>query len=293
VRLSGGSQASIGAAGLALLEPGDVALVTDPAYGSYARATEFAGADVYWLPIREESGFLPDLAQVPADVLAKTRVLWLGYPHNPTGAIAPLSFFEEVVAFAQQHDIIVIHDNAYGDITYDGYVAPSFLAVDGAKEVGIELNTLSKSHNMAGWRVGMAVGNAEIIRALNMVGANTTMGLFGPVQLAAVEALTSDQSWIAERNLVYQRRRDMVVAGLQRVGLRPYIPKATLYVWAHLPDGYDDALAFSKMVLDKTHVWMTSGNFFGAGGNQYIRVTLTMADEVLQEAMDRLLSLDL
>ena len=293
VRLSGGSQASIGAAGLALLEPGDVALVTDPAYGSYARATEFAGADVYWLPIREEAGFLPDLAQVPADVLAKTRVLWLGYPHNPTGAIAPLSFFEEVVAFAQQHDIIVIHDNAYGDITYDGYVAPSFLAVDGAKEVGIELNTLSKSHNMAGWRVGMAVGNAEIIRALNVVGANTTMGLFGPVQLAAVEALTSDQSWIAERNLVYQRRRDMVVAGLQRAGLRPYIPKATLYVWAHLPDGYDDAFAFSKMVLDKTHVWMTSGNFFGAGGNQYIRVTLTMADEVLQEAMDRLLTLNL
>lgn len=288
VRVSSGSQAGIGATGLALLEPGDIALVTNPAYGSYARATEFAGAEVYWMPISEETDYLPDLAQVPTAVLDKTRVLWLGYPHNPTGAIAPLSFFEDVVAFAKQHDIIVVHDNAYGDITYDGYIAPSFLAVEGAKEVGIELNTLSKSHNMAGWRVGMAVGNAEIIRALNIVGSNSTMGLFGPVQLAAVEALTADQSWIAERNLIYQRRRDIVVAGLRRAGLTPYVPKATLYVWARLPEGYDDSFAFSKMVLEQTDVWMTSGNFFGDGGNCYIRVTLTVPDETLQEAMDRL-----
>lgn len=288
VRLTAGSQAAIGDVGLALLEPGDIALVTDPAYGSYARATEFAGAEVYWLPISEESGYLPDLGQLPETILAKTRVLWLNYPQNPTGAVAPLSFFDEVIAFAQQHNIIVVHDNAYGDITYDGYVAPSFLAVAGAKEVGIELNTLSKSHNMAGWRVGMAVGNAEIIRALTMVGSNSTMGLFGPVQLAAVEALTSDQSWIAERNLIYQKRRDIVVAGLQQAGLSPSIPQATLYVWARLPDGYDDSFAFSKMVLEQTDVWMTSGNFFGQGGNCYIRVTLTKPEEVLQEAMDRL-----
>ena len=247
VRMFSGTQEGIGATGMALLEPGDIALITDPAYGSYSRATEFAGAEVYWLPICEESGYLPNLADVPTAVLQKTRVLWLSYPHNPTGAIAPLSFFEQVVAFAQQHDIIVVHDNAYGDITYDGYVAPSFLAVDGAKDVGIELNTLSKSHNMAGWRVGMAVGNAEIIRALNIVSANSTMGLFGPVQLAAVEALTADQSWIAERNFIYQKRRDIVVDGLRRAGLTPHNPKATLYVWARLPEGYDDSFAFSKM----------------------------------------------
>ena len=293
VRMSAGSQASIGAAGLALLDPGDIALITDPAYGSYARATGFAGAEIHWLPISEETAFLPDLSQIPESVLGRTRVLWLGYPHNPTGAVAPLSFFEEVVAFAQAHDIIVVHDNAYSCITYDGYQAPSFLAVDGAKEVGIELNTLSKSHNMAGWRVGMAVGNAEIIRALNLVGANSTMGLFGPVQLAAVEALTSDQSWLDERNLIYQKRRDIVVAGLRGAGLTPFVPKATLYVWARLPNGYDDSFAFSKMVLDQTDVWMTSGNFFGEGGNRYIRVTLTMPDEILQEAMDRLQQLTL
>ncbi len=288
VRISAGSQAGIGDLGLALLEPGSIALVTDPAYGSYARATEFAGGEVYRLPLTEETGYLPDLNKIPEAVLVKTRVLWLGYPHNPTGAVAPLSFFAEVVAFAKKHDIIVIHDNAYADITYDGYIAPSFLTVAGAKEVGVELNTLSKSHNMAGWRVGMALGNAEIIRALNMVGANNTMGLFGPVQLAAVEALTSDQSWIAERNAIYQQRRDIVVAGLQQVGLVPSNPKATLYVWAKLPNGFDDSFAFSKMVLAQTNVWLTSGNFFGDGGQRYVRVTLTVPEETLQEAMDRL-----
>ena len=293
VRTFSGSQEGIGATGMALLEPGDVALITDPAYGSYSRATEFAGAEVYWLSISEESDYLPNLAAVPTAVLQKARVLWLSYPHNPTGAIAPLSFFKAVVAFAKQHDITVVHDNAYGDITYDGYSAPSFLAVDGAKDVGIELNTLSKSHNMAGWRVGMAVGNPEIIRALNIVASNSTMGLFGPVQLAAIEALTSDQSWIAKRNLVYQKRRDIVVGGLRRAGLTPLVPKATLYVWARLPKGYDDSFAFSKMVLDQTDVWMTSGNFFGQGGNRYIRVTLTVPEATLQEAMDRLQRLTL
>ena len=293
VRMTAGSQAAIGDAGLALLEPGDIALVTDPAYGSYARATEFAGAEVHWLPIFEENGYLPDLASIPADILSKTRVLWLGYPHNPTGAIAPRSFFADVVAFAQAHEIIVIHDNAYADICYDGYQAPSFLSVDGAREVGIELNTLSKSHNMAGWRVGMAVGNAAIIQALNMVGANNTMGLFGPVQLAAVEALSGDQSWLAERNAMYQRRRDIVVDGLRRAGLTPMVPKATLYVWARLPAGYDDSFAFSKKVLQETDVWLTSGNFFGDNGDNYIRVTLTVPEERLQEAMDRLRHLQL
>ncbi len=293
VRMGGGSQSLIGDVGLALLEPGTTALITDPAYGSYARSTQFAGADIHYVPIYAESDYLPDLSAIPANVLAKTRVFWIGYPQNPTGAIAPLSFFEELVAFAKQHDIIIVHDNAYGDICYDGYEAPSFLAVDGAKEVGVELNTLSKSHNMAGWRVGMAVGNAEIIRALNIVGANSTMGLFGPVQLAAVEALTADQSWIAERNAMYQRRRDVVVAGLKQVGLRPFTPKATLYVWAELPNGYDDSFAFSKMVLEQTDVWMTSGNFFGSQGERYVRVTLTIPDETLQEAINRLQTLKL
>jgi LL-diaminopimelate aminotransferase len=164
-----GSQEGISDIGLALLEPGDIGLVTDPAYGSHARATEFAGAAVFSLPLSAKNGFLPDLESIPATILEKARVLWIGYPHNPTGAIAPLSFFEKAVAFARAHDLIVVHDNAYAEICYDGYVAPSFLAIEGAKAVGIELNTLSKSHNMAGWRFGMAVGNQETLNLYQFV----------------------------------------------------------------------------------------------------------------------------
>ena len=288
VRMTPGSQAAIGDAGLAFIEPGVFSLVTDPAYGSYARATYFAGGDVHYMPLSEENAFLPDLEAIPADVLSLARVLWLGYPHNPTGAVAPVSFFEKVVDFAKKHELMVIHDNAYADITFDGYVAPSFLSVPGAKEVGIELNTLSKSHNMAGWRVGMAVGNAEMITALNMVGANNSMGLFGPIQLAAVEALGASQEWIKARNAVYQRRRDIVVAGLRAAGLQPMVPKATLYVWARLPHGYDDSFEFSKKLLDEAGVWITSGSFFGEHGKHYLRATLTVDDDQLTEAMRRL-----
>ncbi len=288
-----GSLEGIGNLGLAVMEPGAVALVPNPAFGSYARASEFAGGRVHRLPLREEKGYLPDLSAIPADVLAQTRLLWLNYPHNPTGAIAPLSFFAEVVAFARQHQILVCHDNAYSDVTYDGYVAPSFLAVEGAKEVGIELNTLSKAFNMAGWRVGMAVGNAEALVALAQVSFNTSMGLFGPLQLAAIEALTGDQSWLAERNQVYQERRDIVVAGLRAIGMEAASPKATLYVWVKLPPGYTDSLEFSKWLLDETGVWITSGVFFGQGGEGYLRVTLTESTETLREAMARLQTLKL
>jgi len=288
-----GSQAGIGDLGMAVMEPGAVALVTDPAYGSYARATEFAGGQVYRLPLREEGGYLPDLSAIPAEVLARARLLWLNYPHNPTGAVASLSFFKEVVAFAREHQILVCHDSAYADVTYDGYVAPSFLAVEGAKDVAIELNTLSKAFNMAGWRVGMAVGNAEAVAALSQVDFNTSMGLFGPAQVAAIEALRGDQSWMAERNKIYQERRDILVEGLRAIGLTAPYPKATLYVWARLPPGYSDSLAFSRMVLEQTGVWLTSGAFFGQAGEGYVRATVTVPTDTLREAMARLQHLQL
>jgi LL-diaminopimelate aminotransferase len=288
-----GSQEGISDIGLALLEPGDIGLVTDPAYGSYALATEFAGAAVFSLPLTAENRFLPDLDRIPADILEKARVLWIGYPHNPTGAVAPLAFFEKTVAFAREYDIIVVHDNAYAEICYDGYVAPSFLALEGAKAVGIELNTLSKSHNMAGWRVGMAVGNQSIIQALRLVGINHSMGLFGPVQLAAIKAMISDQSWLSERNATYQRRRDIIVEGLCAAGLTVAVPKATLYVWAKIPDRFaGDGFDFSKLVLEQTAVWIDSGPFYGEGGKRYIRCTVTVDDEVLKAAMERLQGLD-
>jgi LL-diaminopimelate aminotransferase len=283
-----GSQQGIGNLGLAVMEPGAVALAPDPAYGSYARATHFAGGQVHYLPLREENGYLPDLSAVPPEVLAQTRLLWLNYPNNPTGAVAPLSFFQEVIDFARRHQILVCHDNAYSEVSYDGYVAPSFLALEGAKEVGIELNTLSKAFNMAGWRMGMAVGNAEVLRALAQVDLNTSMGLFGPSQIAAVEALTGDHSWTDERNRIYQERRDIVVHGLRAIGLETTCPTATLYVWAKLPTGYSDSLAFSKKVLDQTGVWLTSGIFFGHGGEGHVRASLTVPTDELHEAMERL-----
>jgi len=293
VRHLAGSQEGIGNLGLTVMDPGTIALVPAPAYDSYARATRFAGGEVYLLPLREEKDYLPDLTAIPDEVLDRARLLWLNYPNNPTGAVAPLAFFEEVVTFARRNNIWVCHDNAYSDVSFDGYIAPSFLAVDGAKEVGIELNTLSKAFNMAGWRLGMAVGNAEILNALACVSFNTSMGLFGPSQVAAVEALTGDQSWMLERNEIYRKRRDIVVDGLRAIGLELQCPKATLYIWAKLPAEYSDSLEFSKWVLDETGVWITSGIFFGPAGEGYVRASITLPTEDLSEAMERLQMLKL
>jgi LL-diaminopimelate aminotransferase len=293
VRPLAGSQEGIGNLTLTVMEPGAVALIPAPAYDSYARITRFTGGEVFPLPLKAENDFLPDLKAIPSDVLDRTRLLWLNYPNNPTGAIAPLSFFEEVVEFAHRNKIWVCHDNAYSDVCFDGYIAPSFLAVDGAKAVGIELNTLSKAFNMAGWRLAMAVGNPELLSALAFVSFNTSMGLFGPSQVAAVEALAADKSWIQERNELYRQRRDIVVKGLRAIGLELQRPKATLYIWAKLPAAYNDSLEFSKWVLDQTGVWITSGIFFGPAGEGYVRASITLPTDDLIEAMERLQTLKL
>jgi LL-diaminopimelate aminotransferase len=287
-----GSLEGIGNLGMTVMEPGAIALVPDPAFGSYARASRFAGGEVHHLPLRTENGHLADLSAVPADVLRQTRLLWLNYPNNPTGAVATPSYFAEVIAFAREHDLLVCHDNAYSDIVYDDYVAPSLLAIEGAKDVAIELNSMSKAFNMAGWRVGMAVGNAEVISKLAQVGWNTGMGLFGPVQLAAIEALTGDQDWMVERNEVYRQRRDIVVDGLRAIGLEAPSPRATPYVWAKLPEGYGDSLEFSTQVLNQVGVWISSGVFFGEEGEGHVRASLTVPTEELSAAMDRLWALN-
>jgi len=293
VRPIAGSQEGIGNLAMAVMEPGTIALIPAPAYDSYARITRFAGGDVYPLPLNAANGFLPDLKAIPADVLVRARLLWLNYPNNPTGAIAPLPFFDEVVDFARRNDIWVCHDNAYSDVCFDGYQAPSFLAADGAKEVGIELNTLSKAFNMAGWRLGMAVGNPDLLSAIAFVSFNTSMGLFGPSQLAAVEALSADKGWLQERNEIYRRRRDIVVDGLRAIGLTLQRPRATLYIWAKLPPAFSDSLEFSKWVLDQTGVWITSGIFFGPAGEGYVRASITLPSADLSEAMERLQTLKL
>jgi LL-diaminopimelate aminotransferase len=286
-----GSLEGIGNLGMAVMEPGAVALVPDPAFGSYARATRFAGGEVHCLPLREENGHLADLSAVPADVLRRVRLLWLNYPNNPTGAVAPPSYFAEVIAFAREHDLLVCHDNAYSDSVYDDYVAPSLLAIEGAKDVAIELNSMSKAFNMAGWRVGMAVGNAEVISKLAQVGWNTGMGLFGSVQMAAIQALTSNQDWMVGRNEIYRQRRDIVVDGLRAIGLETPSPRATPYVWAKLPEGYGDSLEFSTQVLNQVGVWISSGIFFGEEGEGHVRASLTVPAEELSAAMDRLRAL--
>lgn len=286
-----GSKEGIAHLALALVGPGDVALVPDPGYPTYHMGSVLADAESYPMPLLADNGFLPDLEAIPAGVLKRARVMWLNYPNNPTGAVAPMSFFEEVVDFARRHHLVVAHDNPYSDVTFDGYQAPSLLQVPGAKDVAVELNSLSKTYNMAGWRVGMAVGNAEVIAGLIRVKSNVDTGIFNPIQIAAAAALTGDQGWIAGRNAVYQRRRDILLDCLARVGLRAYKPKAALYVWAHVPEGWksDD---FSMHVLDRAGVWITPGTAYGEAGEGYMRLSLCVPEEQLQEAMGRLQIID-
>jgi len=287
-----GSKEGIAHAALTLIDPGDVALVPDPGYPTYSKGTLLANGEVYYMPLLAENGFLPDLDAIPEDVRRRARCIWVNYPNNPTGAIAPLSFFEKLIAFAKENDIAVMADNPYSDVTYDGYVAPSFLQVEGAREVGVEFHSLSKTYNMAGWRVGMVVGNETIIEALTRVKSNVDTGIFRPVQIGAIAALQGDQSWLTERNATYQERRDVVLAGLEAVGINVIPPKATLYVWPETPVGYTSK-EFSLKVLNEAGVWITPGNAFGPSGEGYLRISLCTTVDRLREAMERIKELEL
>jgi len=271
---------------VAWLDAGDLALVPDPGYPVYQMAAFIAGGDVYPMPLRAENGFLPDLDAIPAETAQRARLLWLNYPNNPTGATADLAFFEKAVAFARRYEILLCHDAPYCDVTFDGYRAPSLLSVPGAREVAVEFNSLSKSHNMAGWRVGMAVGNPTAIKALTLIKSNADSGIFTAIQEAAIAALTGDQSWLQARNAIYQARRDLVLAGLAAAGIQAEAPKAGLYVWAHVPSGFT-AADFAALLLEKTGVSLTPGSAFGAHGEGFVRVSLGMDTERIREAMGR------
>lgn len=284
-----GSKEGIAHVALCLVDPGDVALVPDPAYPVYAVGTMFAGGEVYPLPLREEHGFLPDLDAVPADVARRARVLWINYPNNPTAACATLEFFERVVHFARRYDIAVCHDLAYADVAYDGYTPPSFLEVPGARDVGIEFNSLSKAYNMTGWRVGMAVGNAVLVDALTRVKSNLDSGIPQAIQHMAIAAMEGPQDVIAQHNAVYQRRRDRMVEVLRAIGLKVEPPKASLYVWAKLPDG-ERSIDFATRLLEDTGVVVTPGIGYGTHGEGYIRLSLTTPDDRIDEGLRRLAS---
>ena len=284
-----GAKDGIGHIALCFIDPGDIALVPDPGYPVYSIGTMFAGGSSYYMPLIEDNDFLPDLDSIPADIAQKAKVLWINYPNNPTAAVAELEYFERVVAFANKYDIAVCHDGPYTEVAFDGYRPLSFLEVAGAKDIGVEIHSLSKSYNMTGWRVGMAVGNAGIIDALRRVKSNLDSGIPQAIQYAAMEALTGSQDCVKEHNEIYQRRRDRLLQILNQIGLKAKPPRASLYIWARVPDGYN-SIEFATTLLDEAGVVVTPGVSYGKHGEGYIRLSLTIPDERLEEAMVRLMA---
>ena len=282
-----GSKEGIGHIALCFIDPGDVALVPDPGYPVYSIGTMFAGGSCHFLPLREENDFLPDFAAVPPDVADRAKVLWLNYPNNPTGAVAGPDFFAEAVSFAKAHDIAVCHDGPYSEVAFDGYRPVSFLQAKGARDVGIEFHSFSKTYNMTGWRIGMAVGNARMIDALRRVKSNLDSGIPQAIQKMAIAALEGSQESIGEHNAVYQRRRDRLVAALQSLGLRVRLPRASLYVWARVPAGFTSA-SFAERLLDDLSIVVTPGSGYGDHGEGYVRLSQTLPDDRLEEGLRRL-----
>jgi len=282
-----GSKEGVAHIAWCFIDPGDIALVPDPAYPVYSVGTMLAGGTPYYMPLVAENDFLPNLDTIPAHVLEKAKLLWINYPNNPTGAVADIDFFNRVVKFAQQHDLAVCHDGPYSEVAFDGYQPVSFMEAEGAKEVGVEFHSLSKSYNMTGWRIGMAVGNAEMIDALRRVKSNLDSGIPQAIQYAAIEALTGPQDCIQKHNAIYQRRRDLVVDMLNSIGLEAKPPKASLYVWAKVPQGYT-SVEFTNELLEKVGVVVTPGTGYGKNGEGYIRVSLTTPDAGLVKGLSRL-----
>ncbi len=282
-----GSKEGIGHISFCFIDPGDTALMTDPAYPVYSISTMLAGGRPYYLPLKEENDFLPILDNIRSDVLQKTKLLWINYPNNPTGAVAGIDFFNRVVEFARQNDIAVCHDGPYSEVAFDGYRPTSFLQADGAREVGVEFHSLSKSYNMTGWRIGMVVGNATMIDALRRLKSNLDSGIPQAIQYAAIEALTGPQGCIAEHNAIYQRRRDLVIEVLTKIGLAVRVPKASLYVWAKVPEGYN-SVDLTADLLDQVGVAVTPGVGYGQSGEGYVRLSLTIPDASLVKGLSRL-----
>ncbi len=286
-----GSKEGIAHMPLSFINPGDVSLVPTPAYPVYNTATIFAGGESFFMPLTAGNHFLPDLEVIPEDIAQKAKLLFINYPNNPTAAVADIKFFEKVVSFARQNKILVCHDAAYSEVAYDGYQPPSFLQAEGAKEVGVEFHSLSKTYNMTGWRVGFVVGNREAIDGLGAIKSNVDSGVFQAIQKAAIKALRQDQSCVKEIVEIYARRRDLMVEGLKEAGFALETPKASFYLWVRVPHGYTSAQLATRL-LEKGVV-VTPGNGFGEPGEGYFRIALTQKRDRLAEALDRIRSVQL
>ncbi|MBD2345038.1 pyridoxal phosphate-dependent aminotransferase [Anabaena subtropica] len=282
-----GSKEAIHNTFLAFVEAGDYTLIPDPGYPVYRTSTIFAGGEPFTMPLKTENKFLPDLSIIPEEVARKAKLLWINYPNNPTGALATLEFFEELVAFCKQYNILLCHDHAYSEMAYDGYKPPSVLQIPGAKDITIEFHSLSKSYNMTGWRVGFAVGNAYAIKGLSQVKTNVDSGVFKAIQKAAIAAYATDEAELQAVMSVYQNRRDIIVKGLQFLGWPIEPPKATLYVWVPVPSGYTST-DFTTLLLDKCGIIVSPGIGYGMSGEGYFRIALTISDERLHEAIERM-----
>ena len=282
-----GSKEGIAHLFTAFVDPGDVTLVPGCGYPVYHTGGIMAGGETCWMPMAEESGFLADFENLPAEALSRAKMMFLSYPNNPTSAIANEEYFDRAIAFAKKNDLLIVHDNAYSEIGFDGYVAPSFLSRPGALDVAIELFSCSKAYSMTGWRVAFAVGNATAIKALGTVKSNVDSGIFTAVQDAAIEAMLGPQDSIGKLCGLYQRRRDLVMGALGKIGLSAAVPKATIYVWARVPDTYTSA-EFANKVLDEANVIVAAGTAYGPSGEGFIRISLTTPDDRLEEAISRI-----
>jgi LL-diaminopimelate aminotransferase len=282
-----GGKEGVSHVALICLDPGDLCLSPDPGYPPYTSGPLFAGSEPYYLPLEEENGFLPDLDSIPADVRERANLLFLNYPNNPTGAIVQEGYFERAVEFARANDLIVVHDSAYSEICFEGYRAPSFLETPGAKEVGVEIFSLSKGWNMTGWRCALMAGNADIVERYRQLKTNIDSGMFEAMQAAAAAALTEARDFPAEMSAVYERRRDLVAEALRAIGLHITPPLATPYFWARVPEGHSSG-SFSELVLERAAVVVSPGSAYGPNGEGFVRISLTIPDERLEEAVSRI-----
>jgi LL-diaminopimelate aminotransferase len=282
-----GGKEAVGHIAMACLDPGDVSLSPEPGYPPYTSGPVFSGADVHYLALTPENDFFPSLDEIPAEALARANLLYLNYPNNPTGAVVPEGGFERAVDFAREQDLIVVHDNAYSEVCFDGYQAPSFLETPGAKDVGVEIFSLSKGWNMTGWRCALVAGNAEVVERFRQLKANLDSGMFGALQRATVVALTDERDFPRVMSEVYRRRRDLLIEALGAIGVSVDPPRATPYVWVPVPDGHDSA-SFASLVLEEADVVVSPGPGYGASGEGFVRLSLTVSDEELEEAVRRI-----